>query len=95
MEKYTFIFEYKRGTYIKQVVAGSLEEATIKWASLIDDAEIPGFDDLKQKRLKEEIQKELPCKLNGIRLVSFTENRILFSSVKYSSNYTMKDFEFH
>ena len=81
MKKYTFIFEYKRGTYIKQISAPSLKDSILIWGSLINSSEIPGFDDLKQKQLIKQIQNETACLLDGMENVW-----CLFPRVGYSSH---------
>ena len=47
MNKYTFIFEFKKGTYIKQILSEDVQSATIEWGSLInkDEIEIPNISD--------------------------------------------------
>ena len=65
MIKYTFIFEYKGGTYIKQVVATSLNEAIDAWAELVGP-EIPKFGKKRKKRLFEQMKHDRPIPLDGL-----------------------------
>ncbi len=44
MHLYTFITEYKGGTYIIQVKARRIEEAARKWAAEMSLENIPGLD---------------------------------------------------
>ena len=44
MHLYTFITEYKGGTYIIQVKARHVEEAALKWADEMLSEHIPGLD---------------------------------------------------
>ena len=44
MNLYTFITEFKGGTYIIQVNGSQVDEAARKWASEIVSADIPGLD---------------------------------------------------
>ena len=44
MHLYTFITEYKGGTYIIQVKARHIEEAAPKWADEMLSEDIPGLD---------------------------------------------------
>lgn len=44
MHLYTFITEYKGGTYITQIKARHVEEAARKWADEMSVEEIPGLD---------------------------------------------------
>lgn len=45
MHLYTFITEYKGGTYIIQVKAHHVEEAALKWAAEMLCDNIPGLDE--------------------------------------------------
>ncbi len=82
MEKYTFVFEYKRGTYIKQIESGNLKEALKKWSKLINISEIAGFDSEKLEQLQKEIQNEAesPRLLDGMDDVWCLFLRIGYSS---------------
>jgi hypothetical protein len=68
MELYTFIMEYKEGTYISQVRASDLNEAREKWAKEINISEIQNFGVKAKERLIEEMQdsENIPVKLNGL-----------------------------
>ena len=69
MEKYTFIFEYKKGTYIKQVESRNLIDAIRLWSCQLNATDIPDFDDKKQKQLQHEIALEDPIALYGMNNV--------------------------
>ena len=55
MEKFTFIVEYKGGTYISQHSALNLKNALFIWAEKLDKKI---FSPIKQERIRLEIQKE-------------------------------------
>jgi len=65
MIKYTFIFEYEGGTYIKQVAASELKHAIDIWANLIGP-EIPEFYKTKKTQLLKETQFHDPDPIIGI-----------------------------
>lgn len=68
MKKYTFIFEYKGGTYIKQLIATELKSAIDNWGELIG-SDIPKFNKKKKKQLLNEIQMNTPVLLSGMENV--------------------------
>lgn len=68
MIKYTFIFEYEGGRYIKQVSALSLKEVVNSWANLIG-SEIPKFNKQKRMALLEEAQIQEPTSISGMENV--------------------------
>jgi len=43
MSTYTIIWEYRGGTYIKQVTAQSAELALVAWSQVLTSGEIPGI----------------------------------------------------
>ena len=65
MERYTFIFEHKKGTYISQFEAESLGGAVQLWAQ---SADIPGLTENGRKDIISEIEDEdqAPVPLDGI-----------------------------
>jgi hypothetical protein len=66
--KYTFIFEYEGGTYVKQVSAPDLKLAMYTWASLVG-FDIPGFNYRRKKQLISGIESEEPTLLMGLENV--------------------------
>ena len=56
MHLYTFITEYKGGTYIIQVKARQVEEAARKWAGEMLSENIPGLD---QESFKSAFQERM------------------------------------
>jgi hypothetical protein len=65
MTTFTFIFEYKGGTYIEQVPATGLKEAIDIWGDLVGP-EIPKFGKKKKRQLIKEIQLDEPSLLTGL-----------------------------
>jgi hypothetical protein len=69
MPLYTFVLDFKGGTYISQVEASSESEACVRWAKQLDWAGIDGFE----RRCREELiggengEKLLP--VEGLRNV--------------------------
>lgn len=55
MEKFTFIVEYKGGTYISQYYALNLKDALFSWAEKLDQKI---FSLKKQEQIRIEIQNE-------------------------------------
>lgn len=68
MITFTFIFDYKGGTYIEQVPAAGLKEAIDKWGNLVGPG-IPKFGKKKKRQLISEIQLDTPCLLTGMKNV--------------------------
>jgi hypothetical protein len=66
MKKFTFIFEFEQGTYVKQIVSNSLEKSLPIWFDLLNEDEIPNMGEDVQKQLKLEIGKESPTLLQGM-----------------------------
>jgi hypothetical protein len=65
MKKYTFIAEYRGGTYISQYVALSIENALIEWVNNLDSKY---FSHHKKKLLKKEIADvdSFPLPIDGV-----------------------------
>ena len=55
---YTFIFEYRKGTYISQIMAETISIAISNWASTIDGSIIPNFTSVDRDALINELKKE-------------------------------------
>ena len=68
MTKYTFIFEYKGGTYIKQLFAPELKDAIIEWGELIG-SDIPKFNKKNKTQLLSEIHMDAAVLLSGMENV--------------------------
>ncbi|WP_175632510.1 hypothetical protein [Pedobacter ghigonis] len=65
MKKYTFIFEFKNGTYIKQLLSSNLHDATTEWINLLSPDDIFGMTDLIRHQLKSELSNEHPVLIAG------------------------------
>lgn len=65
MKKYTFLFEFKNGTYIKQVVSSNLHDATTEWINLLSPDDIFGMTDLIRHQMKIELSNERPVLIKG------------------------------
>lgn len=65
MKKYTFIAEYRGGTYISQYEALSIESATLEWVNNLDSKQ---FTFHKKKLIKQEITDAdiLPLPIDGL-----------------------------
>lgn len=55
MPFYTFIMEFRGGTYVSQVESSSLLKACVKWAKGLEVSEIYGFGQSSKQNLIEEI----------------------------------------
>lgn len=71
---YTFIMEFRGGTYISQIESNSILSACKKWVKKIDVSEIKFFSDaVKAKLLLGMIDTDnKPTKLKGVKNVFFT-----------------------
>ena len=70
MIKYTFLFEYEGGTYIKQVKEVNLRKAMPIWAQLVVH-DIPSFGVRRRRQLMNIIDVEGPVLLDGLENVWF------------------------
>ena len=68
MKRYTFIFEYEGGTYIKQVSALDIKSAIEMWSNLLGP-EIPNFNKKKKIQLLKESQLSEPTPIAGMENV--------------------------
>ncbi len=68
MNKYTFVFEFKGGTYISQFKANSLKKAISKW---VHEVEIPKLTvKIRDKLIKETKMSDVkPILLTGLQNV--------------------------
>ncbi len=69
MKKYTFIFEFKGGTYIAQVSSDNLNSAINKWANDVEYFRSIKMPDKEMSILKEDILNEEPILLQGLTYV--------------------------
>jgi len=58
MATFTFIMEYRGGTYISQVSAASIDLAIVQWARNLNTSEIAHFGFRLKKRLLEALGNE-------------------------------------
>jgi hypothetical protein len=68
MITYTFVFEYRGGTYIKQVEAIDLEVAIDTWAKMVG-SDIPKFPKKMRTQLLIELKEQIPTLLTGLKNV--------------------------
>lgn len=61
MKKYTFIVEYRKGTYIQQIVSQNLEESVIQWVQNLENFNIPNLG-IKEKMSLEKNFHQLKLK---------------------------------
>lgn len=66
MEKYTFICEYKKGTYIHQLLANNISDALHEWVRKIDTLEIPSIGKRQKEYLLAELKSETPTPIRGV-----------------------------
>lgn len=66
MPFYTFIMDYRGGTYISQVNSSSVETACVNWANNLKVSEIEGFGKSGKEQLIEQMKTETPVLLNGL-----------------------------
>lgn len=69
MTKFTFIVEYRRGTYIQQITADSLQSAFQNWATAIDSFNIPEISHVEKELLVEDTKYEEPTKIDRVENV--------------------------
>jgi hypothetical protein len=67
MPLYTFFLDYHGGTYISQVRARSHISAPKVWAEKLDLSQIKGFNEELRQQLLEDLQRETPVSLEGIK----------------------------
>ncbi len=71
---YTFIMEFRQGTYVSQVNAKTMFGACKKWAENIDASVVKHFTESNRKKLFLEFssKENKPSKLNDLRNVFYT-----------------------
>lgn len=63
---FTFVMEFRGGTYISQVTAPHLEAALISWASTLKVNEIEGMTEERQRALLQVLPEEHPVPLTEL-----------------------------
>jgi hypothetical protein len=53
MNLYTFIMDYKGGTYISQAEAANEQEAIIRWIEKLDTTQVKGFSKSDKRKIIE------------------------------------------
>jgi hypothetical protein len=66
MKKYTFLFEFKKGTYVKQVLSADIRNAIIEWFHSLNSEEMSGMTDDIKNTLKIELDQEEPILIDGM-----------------------------
>ncbi len=69
MPFYTFIMEFKGGTYISQVNSDSAKNACINWAENLEISKIHRFGKSSKEILIAEIKQEDSVSVNGVKNV--------------------------
>jgi hypothetical protein len=71
MALFTFVLDYKGGTYISQVSARTLKQATVKWAEGLEVEEMYGLGAASKIKLIREMKgdEDKPALLNGLKNV--------------------------
>jgi hypothetical protein len=86
MPLFTFVAEYKGGTYVSQVKAANLKVALRTWARELEPDVITGFGKAGHKRIIDECEVEvLPVALNEVKNVWFFYVRGFFVNVVNTS----------
>lgn len=66
MATYTFIMNFKGGTYISQIKAKDEFEAVLKWGKELDSSQVEGFEEKHREALLERLKDESPVLLTGL-----------------------------
>lgn len=72
MSTYTVIWEYKRGTYIKQVRARSALDALVTWSQALSCGEIPGIGEKRLTRMAHAFANDTAGVLQPVPLEGLT-----------------------
>lgn len=67
MALFTFIMDYRGGTYISQVNANSLNKAKEKWVMQIKVTEVKDLGDKTMKQLVEELLEDDSVLIDGLK----------------------------
>ncbi|MFC1223638.1 hypothetical protein ACFE6N_07500 [Pedobacter sp. BG31] len=73
MKKYTFILEFKKGTYVKQVISSDIQNAKIVWFDSLKADEVFGMTDDLRNIFKKQLDNEYPALLDGMDSVCFSK----------------------
>ncbi|MFY0254328.1 hypothetical protein ACDQ55_10285 [Chitinophaga sp. 30R24] len=71
MNIYTFITEFRGGTYISQVKGINVNAAMVLWSESLDLAQIKFLGEKGKLELQAELNNESPTKVEGIENVWF------------------------
>nr|WP_299417086.1 hypothetical protein [uncultured Emticicia sp.] len=71
MNIYTFIMEFRGGTYINQVSANNIEESINVWSNQLDISQIAHFGQKAKENLIKSISNEMVTELNSVKNVWF------------------------
>ena len=63
---YTFLLEYKGGTYLSQIKAESPQNALTKWSESLSVTEIKGLGEKTKEQLIKDTKLEEPCLIEGM-----------------------------
>jgi hypothetical protein len=66
---YTFLLEFKGGTYISQIEAGSPKTALTKWSESLNIVEIEGIEGKMKEQIKDDAKVQEPSLLQGMNNV--------------------------
>ena len=66
MPFYTFIMDYRGGTYVSQINASSIEAACVSWARNLEVSAIYDFGSKSREKLIEQMESESPVLLDGL-----------------------------
>lgn len=76
MNKYTFITEFRGGTYISQVKETDLRAAMILWSRNLNLKQIQFLGEKGKSELQKELENESPTSIHGVDNVWFFSIRI-------------------
>jgi hypothetical protein len=71
MNRYTFITEFRGGTYISQVKETNLRAAMILWGMNLDLEQIKFLGEKGKSELQKELENESPTSIDGVENVWF------------------------
>ncbi|PLK44205.1 hypothetical protein [Emticicia sp. TH156] len=69
MNTYTFIMEFRGGTYISQINANNLKQGLIDWCKNLDVSEIKYLGEKNKGDLLSIIDSEIPTPINTVKNV--------------------------
>ncbi|WP_142688651.1 MULTISPECIES: hypothetical protein [Chitinophaga] len=71
MDIYTFIMEFRGGTYISQVNGSNINAAMILWGKSLDLSQVKFLGEKGKSELQIELNNERPAKVEGVENVWF------------------------